>query len=461
MEQIMRSILVIGLVLIAPVFALAAEPLRVALFDVDASPPVGTRMAYDPVKEVETPLTCRGIVLLGAGKPIVLCAVDWLGIANDSNKTFRQALAKAAGTTSDHVAVHTLHQHDAPWSDFSTEEILKQHDIEYRPFDSPSALDVINRTCAALTIAMEKGAQTVTHVGLSSATVEKVASNRRVIGPNGKVSHVRWSATKDPVARAFPEGVIDPQLKMITLWSGDEPIVALTYYATHPQSYYRTGKANPDFPGIARNLSQEATGVPHIHFNGAGGNVTAGKYNDGAVENRMILAGRMADAMARALKDVKKTPITPEQVNWETVPVVLPPVPHFDGQKMIALMDDKDAPIMQRFQAANNLAWLKRAGEPIDLGCLTLGDARVLHMPGELFVEYQLEAQELRPERFVAMAAYGDYGPAYIGTAISYTQGGYEVGPNASHVAPEVEGVLMRGIAKLLKVDEAKLRPLR
>ena len=48
-----------------------------------------------------------------------------------------------------------------------------------------------------------------------------------------------------------------------------------------------------------------------------------------------------------------------------------------------------------------------------------------------------------------------------IGTAIGYTQGGYETGPTASHVAPEVEGVLMKGIAQLLQVDTAKLRPLR
>ena len=33
-------------------------------------------------------------------------------------------------------------------------------------------------------------------------------------------------------------------------------------------------------------------------------------------------------------------------------------------------------------------------------------------MPGELFVEYQLAAQQMRPNDFVAMAAYGDYGGA-------------------------------------------------
>lgn len=57
----------------------------------------------------------------------------------------------------------------------------------------------------------------------------------------------------------------------------------LSFYATHPQSYYRMGIPNPDYPGIARFFRQLA--VPealHIHFTGAGGNIGAGKYNDGS-----------------------------------------------------------------------------------------------------------------------------------------------------------------------------------
>ena len=50
-------------------------------------------------------------------------------------------------------------------------------------------------------------------------------------------------------------------------------------------------------------------------------------------------------------------------------------------------------------------------------------------MPGELFIEYQLAAEKMRPDATVCMAAYGDYGPGYIGTEIAYTQGGYETGP--------------------------------
>src|SRR5207253_8006432 len=132
------------------------------------------------------------------------------------------------------------------------------------------------------------------------------------------------------------------------------------YYATHPQSYYRTGKANPDFPGIARNMRQEATGVPHIHFNGASGNVTAGKYNDGAVENRQILADRLANGMDTAFKDVKKSPISAADVSWKTVSAALPPAPHLDEAKLLEVINDKEKAPLQRFTLANNMAWLKR-----------------------------------------------------------------------------------------------------
>jgi hypothetical protein len=90
------------------------------------------------------------------------------------------------------------------------------------------------------------------------------------------------------------------------------------------------------------------------------------------------------------------------------------------------------------------------AGHKIEVSCLKIGRARILHMPGELFVEYQLAAKAKRPDLFVAMAAYGDYGPWYIGTARAYDEGGYETEPRSSNVAPEVEPVLMNAIGKLL-----------
>lgn len=425
--------------------------LRIGTFDVDASPPVGSLMAYDPVQGVQTPLSCRGIVILGSGNPIVLCAVDWIGIGNEGHRFFREKLAEAISTTPDRVAVHTLHQHDAPRCDFSVERILQNEKLPGGQFDPHFARTVIHNATQAVRKAMAQ-AQPVDRLGLGSAVVEKVASNRRIPGPDGNVIHTRYTATRDPKIRDMPVGIIDPQLKLIAFFHGEQPVAVLTYYATHPQSYYRTGLANPDFPGLARNARQSETGVPHIHFNGAGGNIGAGKWNDGSPENRQILADRVADGMRRAWEQQMMSPLSAAEVSWQSEPVLLPPATHLNEEKLLEAMHAPAATPLQRHSAASRIAWLRRcqAGDSIDIGCLTLRNARILHMPGELFVEYQLQAQQLRPDLFVAMAAYGDYAPGYIGTEIAYSQGGYETSDRASAVAPTVERELLRAIRKLL-----------
>jgi hypothetical protein len=392
------------------------------------------------------------LVILAAEEPIVICAIDWIGIANDGQRMFREALAEAAGTEPSRVAVHALHQHDAPRCDFSSEELLRQqYGLSGAGFDPAWAKSVISSAAQAVRAAV-KEARPVSHLGLGQGEVKMVASNRRILGPDGKVQHVRWSATTDPAVREYPAGTIDRQLKLISFWHGDQPVAAISFYATHPQSYYRTGLANPDFPGLARNAWQAETKVPLVHFNGAGGNVTAGKWNDGAKANRKTLADRVAAGMQDAWNSTEREPISARQVSWKVEPVALPISPFMDEAALLKVIDDADAKPGDRFSLAQDLIWLKRCqrGDKVDIGCLALANARILFMPGELFVEYQLWAQETRPDLFVAMAAYGEYGPGYIGTKISYSQGGYETGATASHTAPKVEDVLMAAIRKLL-----------
>ena len=427
--------------------------LSLAVFDVDATPPIGSMMAYDPVtNKWDLNLRARGVVLLGAGQPIVLCAVDWIGIANESHDAFRGGLARAAGTIPERVTVHVLHQHDAPDSDFSAEQILKKAGMPTRQYESSFQRQVLNELERAVQTALPR-AQTVTDLGLGEAQVTQVASNRRIMGPDGKVRAVRYTATPDPALRAEPEGTIDPIISLVSFWNGEQPIAVLSYYATHPQSYYRTGIPNPDFPGVARFLRQLAVPAAlHVHFNGAGGNIGAGKYNDGSPGNRRVLAERLADGMRRAWEATQREPLTPGVVSWAVEPVALPVAKDLDEAQFQTQLKERDQRLLTG-GGASRLAWLRRraAGHRIDVTCLRLGRARILHLPGELFVEYQLAAKAMRPDLFVAMAAYGDYGPWYIGTAVAYDQGGYETTPPASNVGPGAETELLGAIRKLLK----------
>jgi hypothetical protein len=431
----------------------AAEALRLVTFDVDATPPLGSAMAYDPVKRVDDlTLRCRGIVILGADQPIVLCAVDWIGIANEGHDAFRAALAEAAGTVPARVAVHSLHQHDAPGCDFTAEKIIKELDVKgYSRFDGTFHRLVIQRAADAIRTALPN-AQAITHYGYGDAIVKEVASNRRVERtPEGKIGRMRGSSCKVEGLITLPEGLIDPVVSLLSFWNGDKPLAVLSSYACHPQSYYRLGIPSPDFPGIARFIrGQDVNAALHVHFTGAGGNVAAGKYNDGAQSNRMILATRLAAGMREAYDTTTKTPLTSADVAWGIEPVSLPISPRLDEAELLAKL--KATPAKGYISFADQLAFVQRTkeGHKIDITCLSIGTARMLHLPGELFVEYQLAAKAMRPDLNVMMAAYGNYGPGYIGTAAAYPEGGYETGPGSSNVAPEVEKVLNDAMLRLL-----------
>jgi hypothetical protein len=433
--------------------ATARAELRVSTFDIDVTPPVGTMLAYDRMtNRWDLGLRARGVVLLGAGEPIVLCAVDWIGIANEGHDAFCDELAKAAGTKPERVAVHTLHQHDAPDCDFSAEKIFKNANLEPGQYESGFQREALSNLAAAVATSL-KSAQPLTHIGVGAAKVYEVASSRRIMGPGGKVRAVRYTSCADPALRAEPEGTIDPEVSLVSFWNGDKPIAVLSYYATHPQSYYRTAVPNPDFPGIARFMRQmEVPAALHVHFNGAGGNIGAGKYNDGSPTNRFILAQRLADGMRRAWENTKKLPITADDVAWKYEMVSIPAGSNLDAEKLKTEINATNATFVTR-AAASRSVFLERcrAGRKLEVSCLTLGRTRILHMPGELFVEYQLAAKGQRPDLFVAMAAYGDYGPWYIGTAKAYDEGGYETSPGATNVGPEAEPVLMAAISKLLE----------
>src|SRR5262249_44590902 len=131
--------------------------------------------------------------------------------------------------------------------------------------------------------------------------VHAVASNRRILGDDGSVRFTRTSATRDPKVRAEPEGLIDPWLRTVSFWNGATPLAALSYYATHPMSYYGDGRVSSDFCGLARKRRQdEEPDVFQIYFTGCAGNITAGKYNDGSHANRRVLRDRIYDAMTAA-----------------------------------------------------------------------------------------------------------------------------------------------------------------
>jgi len=426
--------------------------LRVGVFEADVTPPIGSPVAYAMTRSIVDPLSARGMVIfIDDQKPVVLCAVDWIGISNEGDDVWRKKLAEAANTTIDRVSVHALHQHDGVVCDFTMEKIVEEYKIVPTQFDDTFLYKAIQNVADAVSAASINPKE-VTHIGFGEAKVEKVASNRRILGKNGKVEMIRWSSGNDSATMAAPEGLVDPWLKCMSLWNNEQPIAVITYYATHPQSYYGKGDVTCETVGIARNRREKSLGLPHIHFNGAGGNITTGKYNDGTETSRQALAKRLETAMQQAWDQTQKT-ATPKNIAWKTTSVTLPLGKNVVEEKLRSTLSNEKSSWQEKISAAEKLAWYHRSkeGVKINVSSLRLGKLWLLNLPGEIFVEYQLAAQQMKPGEEVCTAAYEELGPGYIGTAVSYTQGGYETSDLNSGVAPESEKILLDAIKKVLK----------
>ncbi|MBI5760038.1 MAG: twin-arginine translocation signal domain-containing protein [Planctomycetales bacterium] len=425
--------------------------LKVAPFRIDASPPEGHPLCggwIKPVVGMDDPEEAIGFVLLGAGQPIVICAVDWTGILNEAHIEWRTVLAQAAGTTPDRVAVQCVHQHNAPFACLDAERIVAAQGDLPHVVDAGFHRRCCDRTAAAITAAL-KSARPVTHIATGQAKVEKVAGNRRFLGPDGKVIDWRGSSSKNPVHKELPEGLIDPWLKTVAFYDGETKLVACHYYATHPMSYYGDGRVSSDFVGLARKKRQaDEPGCTHIYFTGCSGNIAAGKYNDGTPEARVALTGRIYDGIVASEKELVREAIS--QVSWRTAEVFPSPRATFNTEALEKEIANKNNAVAGRIRPAMMLSWLRRCERkvPIVLSALHVNNATLLHMPAESFVEYQLHAQQSAPHRFVATAAYGDGGPWYIPVREAYPQGGYEV--SVAFCEPTVEDVLKAGMEKLL-----------
>lgn len=431
---------------------------RVASFEADITIPVGHACmggGVEDAKEIVDPLLAKGFVLDGLEQPIVVIALDWCQCNNDSYDRWRDVLAEAAGTSRQRVMLATVHQHDAPICDLAAQKLLDEQGLARSNCDPEFHEQAVQRTAQALKKSLASWRR-VTHLGIGQAKVEQLASNRRVVNPQGKITWWRGSASGN--LYDAPEGEIDPWLKTISLWDGDTPVLAWSCYAIHPMSHYGKGSVSADFPGIARARRQsDDPRVFQIYFTGCGGDTTAGKYNTGDPANRPVLADRLYQGMLAAWKNTQRQPLTKATFRVAELPLPARNDGDYTIEAMQKTLADPQATRWQRISAALGLSWRERVdrGQPVDVPCLDLADGAALFtiLPAEMFVGYQLAAQRLRPDSLVVVAGFGDGAAGYVPTDQCWRDG---YNDSYCWVPPMTEELILRATAQALGAEKAE-----
>ncbi|MFA7172931.1 MAG: hypothetical protein WC340_05875 [Kiritimatiellia bacterium] len=432
-----------------PDLAFAVQPgtgLRLSTFCCNATPPLGETLVWDiKLTKILDPLLLKGVVLEHGEKRYVLCSLDWCLLCNESERLFREALARAAGTEPECVAIHCVHQHAAPYADEDAHRLLDEASSA-TPHLTKGFLDGLRtRAGQAVTDAVER-LEPVDRIGCGMARVDRVASQRRIMGQDGKIITRYSEGARNPVMASLPEGYIDPMLKSISFARGAKILARLHYYATHPQTHSCDGSVSADIVGIAREALEQEEGIFQVYFNGCGANVTVGKYNNGTLQARDELMSRMKAGMRAAAAATHFVPVG--RVVWRTEAMVLP-IRTDDGfvQQLRANLAATQ-PGVRVYQGAMRMATVARAKQPFKVSSLQIGNIHIVHLPGEPMLEFQTFAQSCRPDDFVAVAGYGDCAPAYLCTDQAFAEGGYE--PSNSISALGTEAVLKGAIQRLL-----------
>jgi hypothetical protein len=432
--------------------------ITIRTFEVDVTPEVGDYVCgglQGRSIATESSLLLRGLILEQDGQRAVIGAIDYCYTCGKSHQRLESALAEGAGVPVEQVTVHSNHVHDAPLLYEEVHELFAH--VTPGVHNETYYAAVLSRTRQAVSAAVATGGTQVHGICFGGAAVHQFASSRRVLDGENRC-HIRWSVLgrpEDMVLKEAPEGKIDPILDQILFYDEhDKPVVALCFYASHPQVSNGRLTWSADTIGFARDLFEGANpGIFTLYFDGCGGDVTAGQYTTtNRHRNRVVFGLRLYDAMQTALDRAK--PVRLERIGWANDVFDMPlRVEEHDLEYFKQAIEDPNNTSKEKYLAG--LKYLKLSKNlchyPFRISRLTLDGDNVLFLPAELCVAYQIYAKQSSATR-LATAAYGDCFLNYVATDEAFDQGGYEVDPKWTEVKPGCEALIKCAIDRILAV---------
>ncbi|MBQ2683851.1 MAG: hypothetical protein IJG02_08245 [Thermoguttaceae bacterium] len=437
-------VLTVALAAAAP--APADAPYKAIRFRVDVTPAIGLDLAYCPNNKVDMPIYVGGVLLDDGAARVVWCTCDYIHLSGETYEDWQKKIAEAAGCPPEHVFLHVVHQHDSMRVAPEYNPPAGALDDQGKPLplvgSDPGyvAKSIGDITAEIGRLVAEDAWVPIAGLKTAETRIGGLASNRRLVDENGKCVAMRFSMDTDPAHQAWPTGVIDPMLRTVALVQEDGGVyAALHFYASHPQAAYRRSMVSGDVPGWAVRYAREKTpDTEHFYFNGCGGNVTFGKYNPSAdAEAIAALGTRLGEYLVKNLSRLEDRAGGP--IRLYRVEITLP----FDPERA----------------NPNHVTWGMRAyfektmehWRKAPITRFNAGEVNILSFGlSEPCVEYQLYAQELVPENFLATAANANGIYDYMPLAKAFDEGGYESEPTSCLVTPEIEPVLKNGIREVL-----------
>jgi len=447
--------------------------LKVGVAETIINPRLGMQIdgnigAYRPAQFVLGNLYARAIVFERAERRFLMLSMDLLAVTTEWAEAIRGMAAEEFHFDHDSVAVHALQIHSAP----SLGQIMLSDRFEAAkryPWIRGSDPDYAPLIMPKIRSLIRQAVENVQPVRLlfGSALESRAAFNRRIAMRDG-TSEMSFAGRETEAL--YREGPSDPEVGVALFTNPDlHTVGALLHYTCHPVHWHPHHAVQSDWPGawveeVRRTLLPGA--VPLV-LNGCCGNVHhADKFDPNREDTPQSMGRLLTEAVRRALTNPcfsSDDPVLAYKTIRFDIPFrQLPKKVFEDARKLI---EENPEPIWTD-ETRTRFEWdwhfaaslvdleqtlaVKNAFE-YEIQALRLGDLAIVVLPGEPFVEAQLEIKQRSPAKRTFVAHMSNRYVGYIPTPEAIRRGGYETRPSAaSKLAPEALHIIIERSVTLL-----------
>jgi hypothetical protein len=404
----------------------------------DVSPPGATFLCGYPHAErlstgIHDPLLASALCLRNGTATVVLVAVDILFLSPEFAREVRRAVANRVGTPESQVFISCSHTHSGP----VTVDVLEWGPSPAVPRADPAYLARLRQ---GILDAAAGAAGTVqpAEIAWTTARAEGVGGNRH-----------------------DPAGPSDPEVSILAVrrTPGHEWLALALVYSMHPTVLHEDSTlVSADFPSYTRQHLREALGDPLtvLYHTGPAGNQSPRHHVRGQTFAEAERLGRRLGEAVRASLGALPPEAFRDDVALDgrlaslslprrTLPTMA------DAEATLArcrrrfeelrqagaghgpvrtaecdLFGAEEAVFLARCQADGRLEAALRHYDPAEVQAVRIGDACLTGFPGELFVEFGLEAKRRSSGRVVPVTLVNGELQGYIVTPGAIAAGCYE-----------------------------------
>lgn len=389
-----------------------AAGLKAGVAKVEITPPVGEKMwgyaaRKEPAKGVLDPLYARVLVLEAGEKKLGLVVLDLGRTFGPAQIERLRATARQASGIS-YLLVQATHTHSGP-------VILDEYAENAVPAWETAALEKIAK-------AIDEAAKHTVEARLGTARgIAYIGYNRIRINPDGMVTMFWRNETRVPTAP------VDPTVSVLRVDTAEgKPLAILVNYSCHPVVFGADNlQYSADFPGVMTKTVEQALGGEPLCFflQGAPGDINVydatTPVEQDAVKKRDWAGERLGQEAARVAKSI------------HTEADAQPSIDFVEDMMTFRLRWD-----LEKFRQAllasfgeefvKNFAPRIKLEIPVPVATVLINKRiALMTMPGEPFVEYQINWRDRCPARDAFFLGYANGYNGYFPTIKAASLGGY------------------------------------